>query len=71
MSQATERLPLVGLEEGQAKKHKKTKTSFGRKTMHKATADYLPLVGPENSKASRKEIPAAGRFAPASRLILQ
>ena len=54
-------------------KEEKQKPSYEGKTKTPAGGRHrLPLVGPENIKnLVGKETPAAGRFAPSSRLILQ
>jgi hypothetical protein len=44
--------------------------SFLRRRAHDAAWERFPLVCPGNSKSNRKGVLAAGRFAPASRLIL-
>jgi hypothetical protein len=72
-SNSISELHILNISRQEKTKEEKQKPSYEGKTKTPAGGRHrLPLVGPESIKnLVGKETPAAGRFAPSSRLILQ
>jgi hypothetical protein len=72
-SNSISELNILNTSRQEKTKEEKPKPSYEGKTKTPAGGRHrLPLVGPESIKnLVGKETPAAGRFAPSSRLILQ